>query len=278
MFRSTNKIITNSYNKPVTLDYRFLTNHTKKPIIIFSHGFKGFKDWGTFNLMANSFAEKGFIFLKLNFSFNGTTPEHTIDFVDLEAFGNNNFSKELDDLKTVIDYIQSEDCEIPDDEFNENEIYLLGHSKGGATTLIKAAEDDRIKKAVVWAPVLDIKSRYANELAHWKQHGVFYIENSRTHQRMPLYYQLAEDVLKNEERFNIPILLKKFKKPILIIHGTKDPTVSVELSKEQEFDSQNVHFSYIENGDHTFGSKHPWTENTVPESFNQVDLTNFRIL
>lgn len=111
MFRSKNKVLINSYNKPITFDYRFQENNIKKPIILFSHGFKGFKDWGTFNLMADHFAKKGFIFLKLNFSFNGTTPENTVDFVDLEAFGNNNFSKELDDLKTVIDHLESEECE-----------------------------------------------------------------------------------------------------------------------------------------------------------------------
>ena len=48
--------------------------------------------------MADRFADAGFVFVKFNLSHNGTTIEHPIDFVDLEAFGNNNFAKELDDL------------------------------------------------------------------------------------------------------------------------------------------------------------------------------------
>jgi len=37
--------------KPIILDFGFLNNNIAKPIIIFAHGFKGFKDWGHFNLM-----------------------------------------------------------------------------------------------------------------------------------------------------------------------------------------------------------------------------------
>ena len=76
-----------------------------KPIVIFCHGYKGFKDWGAWNLMAEAFAEAGFFFIKFNFSHNGGTVEQPIDFPDLEAFGNNNYTKELDDLESVIDWV-----------------------------------------------------------------------------------------------------------------------------------------------------------------------------
>ncbi|WP_435524823.1 hypothetical protein [Chryseobacterium indoltheticum] len=36
--------------------------------------------------------------VKFNFSHNGTTVEDPENFADLEAFGNNNYSKELSDL------------------------------------------------------------------------------------------------------------------------------------------------------------------------------------
>ena len=56
------------------------------PLIIFCHGYKGFKDWGAWNLMAEAFAKIGFCFIKFNFSHNGGTIEQPIDFPDLEAF------------------------------------------------------------------------------------------------------------------------------------------------------------------------------------------------
>ncbi|RZK32728.1 MAG: dienelactone hydrolase, partial [Hymenobacter sp.] len=58
-----------------------------KPVIVFVHGFKGFKDWGHFPLLARFFAEQGFVFIKLNLSHNGVVVGGTGDLEDLEAFG-----------------------------------------------------------------------------------------------------------------------------------------------------------------------------------------------
>ena len=67
-------------------DIRYKSTNELKPIILFVHGFKGFKDWGHFNLIADWFAENGFIYVKFNLSHNGTNPENPNDFVDLNAF------------------------------------------------------------------------------------------------------------------------------------------------------------------------------------------------
>ena len=87
--------LTSSYHaKQFKADARFIQNGEPKPIILFVHGFKGFKDWGAFNLIADYFAEAGFVFIKMNFSHNGLSLEEDYYFEDLEAFGQNNFSIE----------------------------------------------------------------------------------------------------------------------------------------------------------------------------------------
>src|SRR3954467_220818 len=101
-----NKIIPGLHNKPITLDVFYDPDIEKQPLVIFCHGFKGFKDWGHFNLVGEKFAANGLAFLKFNFSHNGTTPEDPDKFADLEAFGNNNYIIELDDLQTVITWAQ----------------------------------------------------------------------------------------------------------------------------------------------------------------------------
>ena len=84
--------------RKINIDYRFKESKEVLKPIVYVHGFKGFKDWGSSNVVANTFAKNGFFFLKFNFSHNGVTAEHPTDFVDLEAFGNNNYWIELREL------------------------------------------------------------------------------------------------------------------------------------------------------------------------------------
>ena len=57
--------------------------------------------------MAEEFAKAGYFFVKFNFSHNGTTINDPDNFGDLEAFGNNNYTKELSDYQTVIGYFEN---------------------------------------------------------------------------------------------------------------------------------------------------------------------------
>ena len=58
-------------------------------IVIFIHGFMGFKDWGAWNLVQKFFTEKGYGFCKFNTTHNGGTVSDGIDFPDPESFGQN---------------------------------------------------------------------------------------------------------------------------------------------------------------------------------------------
>src|SRR5210317_1707746 len=93
------------HNRPIVTDVFYEKNAKKKPIVIFCHGYKGYKDWGAWNLMVDSFLKENYFFVKFNFSHNGGTLENPIDFPDLEAFGRNNLSLELDELEVVIDWL-----------------------------------------------------------------------------------------------------------------------------------------------------------------------------
>ncbi len=99
-----NFVINGQDGLPLTLDITWSDN-TKAPVILFLHGFKGFKDWGHWHLIAREFAQKGFHFIKMNFTHNGTEPAHLSDFTRLDLFGRNTFSKELEDVRTVLDWM-----------------------------------------------------------------------------------------------------------------------------------------------------------------------------
>ena len=59
-----NQVLNRNNNKPIVWDAFYNSNAIKKPLVIFCHGYKGFKDWGTWNLMAQSFKDEHLFFVK----------------------------------------------------------------------------------------------------------------------------------------------------------------------------------------------------------------------
>lgn len=220
-------IISGAERKPVVLDI-FYAAQKQQPVVIYAHGFNGFKDWGNFDLIATQFAEAGFCFVKFNFSHGGTTPETPEEFGDLEAYGHNNYTKELYDLQQVINWVLSKTNPYRT-AIDSNRLYLLGHSRGGGVVLLKAAEEKRVKAVATWASVLESKTPWGNwpqeRLNHWKETGVEHYTNSRTGQQMPLYYQLYEDYQQNRERLAILSAVRRLQVPLLLCHGTADEAV-----------------------------------------------------
>ena len=229
------------------------------PLLIFAHGFKGFKDWGHWHRIAENFASNGFAFLKFNFSHNGTSPENLTEFCDLEAFGNNNFSKELSDLNSIINWASENAVEY---QLNKDNISLVGHSRGGPIVLLQGAKDARISKIICWAAVheLDYAWQDALQLEKWKNEGVIYNKNARTGQDFPLYYQLYEDFSTNRKKFSVQKAVSKLSKAILIVHGTNDPAVSLASADYLNQYAANSILKIIDGADHVFGGRHPFPE------------------
>src|SRR5690606_40642068 len=131
--------------KPLLVDVAYMPTNTPKKIVVFLHCFKEFKDWGHFNEVMHFFAENNMVFVKFNFSHNGGTIDQPIDFPDLESFGKNTISKELTDVKTVLDWIVS-GTEIPNNEKDLKDISIIGHSRGGGVAMLAAAHFKEITK------------------------------------------------------------------------------------------------------------------------------------
>ena len=265
-----NTVVKGKHSKPIVTDVFYKEDHQQKKIVIFCHGYKGFKDWGAWNLMAETFANAGFFFIKFNFSHNGGTLENPIDFPDLEAFGNNNYTKELDDLESVIDWVSSE--EKFKNEVAINAISIIGHSRGGGIVLLKAIEDTRVKKVISLAAVCDFGSRSSTigDLESWKKTGVKYVLNGRTKQNMPHFYQFYLDFKENEERLNIQKAVENIKIPQLVIHGDNDTSISIDEGKKIHSWNAESQLEIIKNADHVFNVSHPWKEKTFSKELEEV--------
>ncbi|GGD15559.1 alpha/beta hydrolase family protein [Hyunsoonleella pacifica] len=265
-----NSSVEGKHSKPILTDVFYQENEKPKPIVVFCHGYKGFKDWGAWDLMAKSLANNGFFFIKFNFSHNGGTVEQPIDFPDLEAFGNNNYTKELDDLASVIDWIyNNSDFK---SEVDLDNISLIGHSRGGGIVTIKAEEDDRISNVISLAGVCDYGKRSSTigDLKQWQKDGVKYILNGRTKQQMPHYYQFYEDFIENEERLTIKRAVSNLKTPYLIIHGDADTSVLLDEAHKLHQWYPKSELKIIKGADHVFNTKHPWYDQKMSKTLESV--------
>jgi uncharacterized protein len=247
-------------------DARFVPDGRPKPVVVFVHGFKGFKDWGHFNVLADFFARRGFVFVKLDLSHNGVVIGGTGDLEDLDAFGRNNFSIELDDIGCLLDALQAGHTPVPAAETDLARLYLVGHSRGGGLVMLKAAEDARVRAVAAWAPITDVNPGWPEPMMqHWQQAGVLHVENARTKQQLPLYFQIVEDYHRNRRRLDIQHNLRlRLRQPLLLIHGDQDETLPVDkvhLLREAKPDAELV---ILPGAGHMFGGAHPWADTTLP--------------
>lgn len=253
----------------ISADITLPISKTPTPILVFCHGFKGFKDWGHYNWFAQKSAESGLAFLKFNFSFNGIQGDNLTELNDMKAFADNNYSKELKDVQSVIDYIETNADDL---NIDPKRIFLAGHSRGGGIATLACSEDKRIKGLVLWASLSEFDSFFRKEtIDEWEKNGVVYAKNSRTGQDLPLNKQFYEDYLENKSMLDIKKAAKLISVPLLIIHGDNDETVP--FSHAEAFYTLVPHSILIkvDGGNHTFGAKHPFDEeNDVSEMLEEL--------
>ena len=257
-----NAIYSGADNKKSLFDLT-IPNQWNNILVIFIHGYMGYKDWGCWDLVEDYFTDKNYGFLKYNVSHNGGTLDNPIDFDDLTAFSQNNYVKELQDFEAITNIVQAE-FEV------QPEIYIIGHSRGGGIALLQSS-NGFVSKIVSWAGICSIADRFpkGDALIEWKEHGFYYRENGRTKQTMPHSYSQYESFLQFEQRLNIENYCKNSTTPTLVIHGDKD--VSVNISEGEKIASWlGTSLVRIEGAQHTFDSSQPWESNALPKHLHQV--------
>ena len=257
-----NQIFIGSNNRKSLIDLTIPSNFNGK-LIVFIHGYMGFKDWGCWNLVEKFYTDLGFGFSKFNMSHNGGTIESPIDFSDLDTFGENNYSKEVYDLQQVLNWIENQLVDLP-------EIFLIGHSRGGGIALLTAS-DDRIRKISTWAAICDIEKRFpeGTQLKVWNTQGKRFVVNSRTEQKMPNNYSQYENFIENKDALNIEKACLNSTKTTFVVHGDLDTSVELEEGKKIATWLKTRLFE-IEDAEHTFGATHPWTKLDMPEHLQKV--------
>ncbi|MBU0941260.1 MAG: alpha/beta hydrolase [Flavobacteriaceae bacterium] len=265
MILNKSLVIEGASQQKMAIDLSYAESKEQKGIIIFCHGLKGFKDWGCWQMVADYFVDNGFAFLKFNFSHNGLGLEDSNDFDQLDKFAVNTLGKEMEDIKSVEEFVVSKLPTIVPN-IDTDTIFIIGHSKGGVSALLYCSQyKTKIKKVCTWASPFDFHRSWDSKFrSKWRADGVQYIKNARTNQMMPLDIAVLDDLESNEQKYSLAIASKKLLIPYLIIQGTNDQAVKMD-----EFNLLKKHFTkakqhVIEGANHVFGGSHPYVEKELP--------------
>ena len=248
-------------------DIRVPEGPPSRTAVIVVHGFKGFKDWGFFPHACRHLAAAGHAVVSFNFSRNGVGAA-LADFDELEKFGANTLGIEQDELLMVVD-------EVIDGGLlsrRPDHVGLLGHSRGGAQSVLAAARDRRIASLVTWAAVSDFDRWSAETKAQWRAEGRTWIMNQRTGQQMPLDVTLLEDFEANRDRLDVRAAARGVAVPWLIVHGEDDLTVPVAEGEALARLSDRARVLRIDGAGHTFEARHPFVAST-PELDRALEAT-----
>jgi len=237
----------------IRLDVRRPARGETRSAVLVAHGFKGFKDWGFFPYLCEQLAQDGHLVVSFNFSLNGTGPD-LLEFTDLDAFGRNTVSRELDDLHWMVDRMLAGEWS---DGTAPECVGLLGHSRGAGTSVITTAEHD-VTSALVTRAAVSPSQRWSEQLAAGpRAAGVTGIPNARPGQQMPLYSTVWKDLNDNGARLDVLAAAARVRVPWLIVHGSEDPTVAVAEARQLHEAGSASSLRLVEGSGHTFEAVHP---------------------
>lgn len=275
-FKNIEKVtgnIPSSENLPIRYDLYYPTDQNGPlPVIIFLHGFKGFKDWGTFPAISQTLADAGFAVVAMNFSLNGIG-ENKLTFDRLDLFGRETFSQDIDDVGRIIQGIKNEQISIDETALDNNRIGILGHSRGGQTAVAATAEYDEVSCLVTWSAVANYNARWSEAMKNdWETKGVTEIKNGRTGQIMPLKINVYDDAREHADRVIALNRVGEVEAPSLFVHAKDDEAVPA-TNAEQLFETSAAtekDILLVPNTGHTFDGAHPFNDDVFPAPLQQV--------
>jgi uncharacterized protein len=231
-----------------------------KPIILIIHGFKVHKQWGFFPYICDYFAQYGAIAICCNLSLNGYGTEGDI-LIHPQKFASNTITRELSDIQKIMEFIQKKGEEKLEDW--DGRIFILGHSRGGALSILTARDFPIISKIAVWNSIARFDRFTARQKVLWREQGYLAAEHYTSTDSLCINSTYLEDLELYKDRFSVISALSNIDIGLIIIHGEQDITVSKR--EAETLASASTHlmgFNLIPSTGHTFGIRHPFTSST----------------
>ncbi|OAA27585.1 hypothetical protein AT15_05040 [Kosmotoga arenicorallina S304] len=209
----------------------------KFPLVIFSHGFTGnhLEPHFIFKRTADALCKKEIASIRFDFFGSGNSDG---EFEDMTVY------TELEDLERIYDFALS----LP--YINKKRIGFLGFSMGGTITAMFSGKHPQIPKAVCfWAPALLNKEIFTYHLS--KEERTFDEKGLLDVGGLYVSKNFFESII-SENSYE---LLKNYKGPVKIIHGTSDEAVPI-FHSETIAAEEGYELLAIEGAEHTFNKQH----------------------
>ena len=228
-----------------------------RPTVLVCHGFKGFKDWGFFPWLADRLADAGLAAIRLDFSHNGVDDE-SATFRRLDLFREDTIGKCLADLDAVVAAVRARAFEGAE-RCDADRLGLVGHSRGGGTAILWAAEHPEARAVATLAPVSSFLRLAPSQIRAWRRDGEFTFENARTGQRMPMGLSFLHEIDADPERFSLERACQRLGRPLLVVHGADDESVPhFEGEAVAAWAGAHGRLETTAGAGHTFGAVHPF--------------------
>ena len=212
------------------------TNEEKYPLMIIVHGFTGHMEENHIIAVADAAVQLGMAALRVEMYGHGQSDGR---------FEDHNLLKWLDELLTVVDYAAA----LP----FVTDLYLCGHSQGGlATIIVGAMKRDVLKAIIPLAPAIVIRdgARTGSMLG-----ASFEPENIPDQVTFPDGKTLGGNYLRVAQLLPVEECIRKFKKPVLLVHADTDESVPVFYSRKAAKLYENATLRIIHDDDHCFNRK-----------------------
>ena len=207
----------------------------KPPILIMCHGFTGDKsEWGRFPETAKALNKEGYDALIFDFSGSGENKREPIT-----------LTKQANDLENVYSWVKNQ---------GYLKIAVLGLSFGGLTSI--KAKLPGIVTYVLWAPPLLLHST-SDQVDWFKDIDKGPVEIPSSGEGDPIIIDM--NFVMDVANFRIRPALKKHIFPTLVIQGTADEKVPLELNKKAFSmmpQDDNHKFVEVQGATHDFEEKH----------------------
>jgi pimeloyl-ACP methyl ester carboxylesterase len=252
----------NNINELTSCDIYYNNNIKleKIPFVLLLHGFRAFSDWGFFPYFATKLAESGFIVGCLDFSLN-TLLDKEKQWFDMDRFRKNTVTQMITEARMLIENLKDLLFGSLIDKWN-SEVYMFGHSLGGALAIAVADNSLIVKNIVTICSIADIDIYTDRQKERWNILGYKEFVDSNTKQKIILDVEFLRDRLTYIGNKSLSAMVSRLNIPTYFIHTAADATVSpkaVEILSASFSNKKLLKTEIVPKANHLLNCKHPFT-------------------